>query len=281
MADFRTPAGLTWHATNDGPSISVKELTERRFGADCPTCGKPLTSYDAERKTWWCGAELREVKEWRPDVGEAVANVKSLQKLEVEKPSSVGITYVYDFDPPHTEKFVSPLAEAIERVRRALETRADPDFLNAMRPIYETLQSRFSESSPYANRPASETLTDLERLKKLGMSTLATEPPICCVAPTPAILSDMFAMLERHDYRVEAVLMSRSVLARFREQVCISNVFDATSSSASIETGLAGWLFGAMVISGPNFPPEVRVVSEWGPKGERSMPRAAYAHCVV
>lgn len=32
---------------------------------DCPSCGHRLASFDAERNTWWCGPELKEVKEWR------------------------------------------------------------------------------------------------------------------------------------------------------------------------------------------------------------------------
>lgn len=32
---------------------------------DCPSCSKRLASFDANRNTWWCGAELKEIKEWR------------------------------------------------------------------------------------------------------------------------------------------------------------------------------------------------------------------------
>ena len=32
---------------------------------ECPSCGKELSNYDESRRTWWCGAEMREVPEWR------------------------------------------------------------------------------------------------------------------------------------------------------------------------------------------------------------------------
>jgi len=30
---------------------------------NCPTCGSRLSSYDSQRQTWWCGPELREVRD--------------------------------------------------------------------------------------------------------------------------------------------------------------------------------------------------------------------------
>jgi len=232
---------------------SFKALTDVKTGvktetADCPNCHKKLTSYDAVKRTWWCGAELKEVPDWRPVPKEPeTADLEYLRDqfdMALKRPAD-GTSSIYEVGKP---VYVGKIP-----VRTDLMVSVDP---------------------------LAKVKAERDRFHKLIMETPCTEgvPLVVIARITPEILSDMFALVERNYYRVEAVGMSHQDFADLRS---VPFCMDLATRCDLTQLGYRGDMWGAKILVHSDYK-NVRVVSAGGADRDApdTMPRAAHAEII-